>query len=204
MKYLQKRLSKIKKFRIGFFSTLLLLSFFLSDPIFASASLVSIILHEFGHILAAKIKGLYFSEFTLSIFGAGLRPDSSIFSYEDEIFICAFGPFINFITFSPAFLAFLIFDNIFFLYVSLSSLILGLLNLLPIKDMDGGRILHSILCLCIPFEKAEQTVRIISFVSIIILWCFSVYLLMVTGSGLSSFIFSLSLFSKIFLSDSIK
>ena len=195
---------KHKSVRIGFFSVLLLSSFFLNEPSFALASLISITVHELGHVIAAQWLQISFCEFNLSIFGAGLRPDISLFSYKEEIFICACGPTANFFTFLITFPISVIISNTFLLYVSLSSLTLGALNLMPIKDMDGGRILHSLLCLHISPKIAEKSINVISFISIFLLWVCSVYLLLVTATGLSSFIFSASIFSKMFLTDYIR
>lgn len=203
-----KRVSKSlsnKNIRIGFFSVLLLLSFFLTDPIFAIASLISIVIHEFGHIIASKILNVHLSELSLSIFGASLRPDNQLFSYKDEIIICASGPLINFITFMLLFpVYYALCGSTLVLYIALSSLILGLFNLIPIKDMDGGRILRSLLHICLPYYLVDSIMTAVSFISIFLLWLFSVYLLIVTSSGLSPFIFSASLFSKIFLADCVK
>lgn len=206
-KKLKKRLKinpKACNMNIGFFSVLLLTAFIINNPLFAISAIITIALHEMGHIYAAKLIGVNFSEFTLSVFGAALRPENTLFSYADEIFVCIGGPFINFITFTLLIPLFFITSSSFILYVALSSLMLGALNLIPVKDMDGGRILLALLCLILSPSRAHKILTAISFFSIVILWFFSVYLMLIASFGLSSFVFSLTLFSKIFLAESVK
>ncbi len=189
------------KVKIGFFSVMLFLSLLLSHSFFALAAFLSVLIHELAHIAAAKLLKIRLTECKIGIYGAGLSPDSKQFSYKDEIFLCFAGPVSNYISILLLLPLYLYLKNDFLLYFLLSSLILGTLNILPIKSFDGGRILYSILCIFKDPFLAETTLSVISFLLIFIIWCFSVYLLLVAGAGLSLFIFSLSLFSRFFVKE---
>jgi membrane-associated protease RseP (regulator of RpoE activity) len=76
---------------------------------------------------------------------------------------------------------------------------LGILNLLPIREFDGGRILGALLCRVGSQRAAQKTVNALSFFCVFTLWSFSVYLLLRFAASLSLFVFSISLFFKLFI-----
>ena len=187
------------KIKIGFFAIMLILSLLLSDHNFALAAILSVIIHECGHIFAARLLKINMRECKIDIFGAALTPSSSDYTYKKEILLCLGGPSIN--IFSAVLVA-LFCNNIhnnFITYFIFSSIVLALLNMIPIKGFDGGRILFSVLCLILDIVKAERIIGLVSFVAIFLLWIISVYFLMIAKSNLSLFVFSASLFFKIFI-----
>ena len=186
------------KTKIGLLAILMLLSIALSPSLFSLAVLLSAFLHELGHIAAAKLLKIELKELSIGAFGAGLTPSSSLFSFKKEMLLCAAGPLVNLV----CFLILLPFKNLFLNYVSVASLFLGALNLLPITSFDGGRILYSFISRYFTPRTALNITRFLSFIFIFSLWCFSLYLLMRVAISLSLFIFSCSLFLKIFLSES--
>ena len=187
------------KIKIGFFSVLLFLSLFLTHSYFAVCSFIAVILHELGHLIAARLCNVKFNTLSIGIYGAGLKADKTSFSYKNEILIALCGPLANLIS---AFLAIPIYigaQSTSALYFIASSIILGMMNLMPIKTFDGGRILHSVLCLRFSPFASDKTLSVISFFVIFVLWTVSVYLMLIYGMGLSTFVFSLSLFSRFFI-----
>ena len=190
------------KIKVKCFAVMLFLSLVIYHSLFALCVLCAVIIHELGHIFAAKHLNINISECKIDIFGASLSPEFNNFSYKNEIVLCACGPLFNIFT-SLAIMPFwLLTKQEYLLYFILSSLTLALLNLLPIKGFDGGRICQSILCLISEPHLANRSITIISFVCILVLWLISVYLLLIARSNLSLFVFSISLFIKIFLNES--
>ena len=188
------------KFRIGILSILLMISLLIDQSLFSLAMILAIILHECGHILAARLCGIKLRECRIGLFSAGLFPKDSIFSYKKEIFLCFAGPAVNFITSLP--LIFFIHENTAFLqYFVFSSIALGILNLIPIADFDGGRILRAFLYILVEERYARGFLYLLSMVCVLLLWLLSVYILLRRGSSLSLFIFSISLFGRIFVSE---
>ena len=187
------------KIKIGFFAIMLVLSLLISDHNFALSAILSIVIHECGHIFAAKLLKINMRECRIDIFGASLTPSSSDYSYKKEILLCLGGPSINIISavlsamFRPDI------SNNSITYFIFASITLALLNMLPIKGFDGGRILFSTLCLALDITKAERIIAVASFMAIFLLWIISVYFLMIASSNLSLFVFSISLFFKLFL-----
>ena len=190
---------KTFKIKLSFSGAIMVLALFLTHSYLSLAALLAAFLHELGHIITAKIYSIPLGELKLSIFGASLTPKAMLCSYKKEIILCFSGPLVNLISaliFSP----FLKTDNAFFSLFISASLFLGILNLLPIYEFDGGRILFCILSTRYSLKIATNTIKITSFFLIFTLWSLSVYLLLRLSSSISLFIFSISLFSKIFLS----
>ncbi|MBO7310038.1 MAG: hypothetical protein J6U86_01445 [Clostridia bacterium] len=186
------------KFKIGFFTILLLLTTAITMGKYFPAMLCSVAIHEIGHIFMAKIRRIDLRELSVGIFGASLTTEHALFSYFDEVLLCLGGPLFNYasaliwitLTKCP--------PSSFFV---VSSLGLGTLNMLPIKGFDGGRIATAILSFILSIEKANSIIKFLSFVFIFSLWCFSLYLLMKKGASMTVFVFSVSMFVKIFIPD---
>ena len=187
------------KIKIGFFAVMLTLSLILSHSLFSLAALLAALLHEIGHILVARLCKIRLVECKIGIYGAGLFPECNLFSYQKEILLCAAGPLANFLTATVGMIIFNCYPSDFLQWFIFSSFLLGVMNLLPIKDFDGGRILYSLLSVKVSIKAAEQTLRALSFCFIFLLWSFSVYLLLRASSSLSLFVFSISLFVRIFI-----
>lgn len=187
------------KIKVGFFAVIMLLTLIITSPEYFPALVCSVTVHELGHILAAKIKGIKLSKLKLGILGASLFPKDQLFSYGNEIFLCLGGPLMNFISVAVC-IVLKLSSSSFFL---MSSLALGTLNMLPIHGFDGGRILSAFLHMRLSFQRAEQIAKIVSFVFLFSLWCLSVYFLLRRTATLSLFVFSASVFAKIFISEDI-
>lgn len=138
-----------------------------------AALYVSILLHEFGHVLTAKLYGYKTDTITLMLFG-GVAEVNYDFrkNPKSEFWITIFGPLVNFLIFciiTAAVVIFYIFTGFdyekqktnlflnFILELGNLNLLLMLFNLLPIFPMDGGRILRSLVnVFSKDFDKATK------------------------------------------------
>ncbi|MBQ9086199.1 MAG: M50 family metallopeptidase [Clostridia bacterium] len=186
------------KLKIGFFTILLALTLILNPSPFTPAAFLAALFHELGHILMAKLCHIRLRECSIGLFGAGLAPDYGTYSYRQEILLCLAGPLTNLVLGT---LALLLPASDLILAFILSSFFLGLLNLLPIQTFDGGRILSHFLSLKLSPSLSHRLLRVLSFLCVFLMWCFSVYLLLRAAASLSLFVFSLSLFVKLFIED---
>ena len=189
------------KIKVSFFSVLLFSSLVLTQHHYALIPLCVAIIHELGHVLSAKLRKVRLESLDIGIFGARINLDHAIYSYDDEIAVCIGGPLINLISADIALilahtLGILNETLYFFIFASLS---LALINLLPIKSFDGGRILFAMLAKHLSLERAEHIIDVSSFISLFLLWAISLYLLLRTSASLSLFIFSISVFATIFI-----
>jgi len=117
-----------------------LLGIFISGPLLGlavgAALVVSLLLHEVGHMLAAMMLRVPVREFGLCLGGAYNRR-AYAGCRQHEILISAAGPLMNLLLIVPFFFLPLIGPK-----VALCNLILCVVNLLPLTSSDGLRILH--------------------------------------------------------------
>ena len=120
------------------------------------------LLHEAAHAAAAERIGYATDEIVLMPYGATLTADLDGASAKEEILIALAGPFCNFAV-AIVFLALWWCFPALYPYTEtayLTSLSLGVCNLLPALPLDGGRVLHRTLIalfgLCSPPAKARR------------------------------------------------
>ena len=164
----------------------------LSDPKTAFCAVFCSIVHELGHYFAALMVGARVNAFILYPFGAEMKL-SFLRSYKNDIIISFFGPLIN--IFAALIGNFLGIESFFVIY----NLTLAFLNLLPIKHLDGGSILSALLLTRLYPNRAEGIVTAISFLLLVLLWGFAVYVFMMKGGSPSLFFIAVTLFASTFL-----
>ena len=152
-------------------------------------------LHECGHVAAAKALHVPLSGLRMSFLGARLEVSGRMMSYGEEWLLCAAGPFVSLVA---AALASPLWRFSSARDFSCASLVLGLLNLLPIQSFDGGRMLACTLARFGGARAAERGIQLCSFVFLFLLWAVASYFLLRVGDGLGLFCFSLALFLRFF------
>lgn len=187
---------------VGLVPALLLIAMLILQPAgMALTSLLGAAIHEGGHLLAAKKLGVPLRSLDIGPLGATIRIRSGLISYGKEFLLCAAGPAANFVSAG----------TVYFLYrQSLAgekftvdfctvSMMLGILNLFPVENFDGGRMLCCAVGSFFGPAAACSALRVFSFISVTGLWMLSVYLLLRFGCSLSLFVFTLSLFYRIYI-----
>ena len=194
-----KRMSR-RRIRIAPQVALLFLLMILGDHSgLCFVTVVAALLHECGHLLAARLLHVPISGLQMSFLGARLEVSGRILSYGEEWLLCAAGPFASLCAAALAAPLWQIFalSRAF----SCASLVLGLLNFLPIQSFDGGRMLACTLARFCGTRAADRGGRLCSFLFLFLLWAVAVYFLLRVGDGLALFCFSLSLFLRFFEGD---
>ncbi len=187
------------KIKLTFSGFLMLVALFITHSYISLAAIIAATLHEAGHLIAAKLCKIPIKELKLGIFGAALSISDEFKSYKKEIILSVSGPLINLISVLILYPIFKNSDGFANLFLA-ASLFLGFLNLMPIYDFDGGRALFCTVSYFFSPDIAIKVLKVTSAVLIFSLWTLSVYLLIKLSSSLSLFVFSLSLFSKFFIS----
>ncbi len=178
------------------FWVLIILGF--DTPYIGICTILAAIIHELGHIAAAK---LISKEFSLSAVLSGFRiRGNKLLSYKEEAVIAAAGPLINLIVFL---LLFFIFNNEngYISVFAALNLFTALSNLLPIRGYDGYRILA---CLFRIFGHSEIPfifLRCISFLFITLFSFISLYFMAKFDGGYWIYFIFLSALIKTILND---
>jgi Zn-dependent protease len=156
--------------------------------IVAAAALV----HELGHIAAARWVGVGIRGMKLDLFGARLEL-GGLLSYGREFWIAAGGPLAGLLSVAVLYpLNTLRGREGIELFLG-ASLVLGCVNLLPVGTLDGGRMLRSAVAWMAGDRAAEGVLRWTTGLCLGMLWLLAAYALLRRGELLSVFAFSLCL-----------
>lgn len=117
--------------------------------------LLACVLHELGHWTAVRLLGGRVQALRLTAVGAEMVLDSGrALSYGREAAAAFAGPAVNLL------LAWVSAQTGRYLFAGI-NLCLGLINLLPIRRLDGARVLYCLLSLCRP-ELAQRVMAVLS------------------------------------------
>ncbi len=164
------------KIKISFlFFAMLTMVFAMDEKRVAIVTLLSVALHETGHIVALLCFKAYPEEITFGIFGIRILQNKCKLSYSDEAVVVLCGPAVNIVLFVIFGVLNYTFENQILLIISAVNLVVGIFNLLPVLPLDGGRALLVVLNSFFS-EKAVQRIMVIVGVlfatTIILLGCF--------------------------------
>lgn len=187
------------KIRLAPMTALLFLGLLLFDrQAILIPTIFAALLHECGHLLAARLLGVPLRSLSLDFLGARLSVSGRLLSYGEEWLLAASGPLFSLV---GAVLGALFWrSSSFFVSFSCASLLLGFLNLLPIRSFDGGRMLECFLLSVAGPEVSRRVLRATSFFCLSLCFAGGTYFLLRAGEGAAFFFFSASLFSR-FLGD---
>lgn len=157
-------------------------------------TLAAAALHETGHMIALYLLGLGIKRIAVTPLGLEIDTKRGYRSFFEEITVSLAGCAVNFLTFALLYnrggAATILAD---------ASLLLGVLNIMPVRCLDGGEALFAGLSLfCLP-DTSEKICRRVSFVTLFLLWIPAAYIFLMSGYNYSLFIMCLWLFGKIFL-----
>ena len=153
------------------------------------------LLHEGGHFLAARLCGAETKGLRFDLLGARMEV-GGLLSYGKEFTIACGGPLMNLLCAAALYKLQkqgLVGDSQAASLFLEASLGLGLLNLIPVGTMDGGRMLSAALsALCSP-TVAAVCLKITTTLCLLMLWLLAAYALLRGSPVISLFIFVLIL-----------
>lgn len=121
------------------FVTIFLLSFFV-NPIFAVGYVVMLLIHEFGHIIAARTYGAIVRFGGFTPFGAYIEIINKT-SIKENAIIAISGPLCGLLATIIYLFLFYFLKDYTFLWLSFFGAVVSLLNLLPLNPFDGGKVI---------------------------------------------------------------
>lgn len=108
---------------------------------YAAGFVLMLLVHEMGHYIAAKRRGLNVGAPTFIPFvGAWIQLKQQPMNVETEAYVAFAGPFLGTLGAFAAYFWAREVDSRLLLAVAYSGFFLNLLNLLPVSPLDGGRI----------------------------------------------------------------
>lgn len=150
--------------------------------------------HEMGHIAAMRIFGVHADRFEFTLFGAQIDALPIGISAPKAVVIFAAGPMANLIC--AALMPIFCQSPSVTLFCA-CCISLAIINLLPIRSLDGGSIAETVLCEITPFH-AHTILSIISALTLFLLWLAAVYLLLMFDGNISLMLFCAYLFVTLF------
>jgi len=165
----------------------------------ALATITAALAHELGHITVIGLNGIGIREIGVTPYGFEIVQKRPCKSFFEQISVSLAGCAFNFI------LGIALYGcGGFCAKIAFASITLGLLNIMPIACLDGGEAFEALLsCFLLP-DTAFRICRIISFVTLFLLWLPAVYIFMFSGYNYSLFIICVWLFGKLFAPFRIK
>lgn len=159
------------------------------------AVLLAALAHECGHLLAARRLGVSFSRLEIGALGAVLFPRRGICSYRTEWLLAAAGPAASLLV------AILLWRAPIDFAATLATISasLALLNLLPIRGLDGGRMLHALCAQWLPLSLGARVTLAAEQVCLWFLFSLSGCLLLQRGEDLFLLLLCAALFARSFL-----
>lgn len=150
------------------------------------------LLHEAGHIAAAKALRVPGAGTSALPFGLSLKFDFSGVPYAKEAAVCAAGAAANAVACA---VTLLIFRHpgthaVFFIFTNIS---LALFNLLPVSPLDGSGILRAVLCIFFEPRCANRAAAWICAIFSAAFFVFTVYIQLRIGANLSLMLISVFL-----------
>lgn len=128
--------------------------------------LLAAFLHESGHLFCCFLLKIPVRRVRLTLVGAELALDGRSESGWEECIVALGGPLMNLLCCGGAAA---LYDNESSLLFAGASLILGLFNLIPVRPLDGSRILHGLLSLRDLSLADEVTERVTQWGQIVLL-----------------------------------
>ena len=140
--------------------------------------LISVMIHETGHITAMCVFGFAPDKIKLSLFEISINDNSRHKrTFWQNLIIIFFGPFFNFICFIMFYLLYLKGNDEFYPF-AIANLSVGLFNMLPVLSLDGGQLLYAILGRFFSDSISEKTVNVVTFIFLFPLFAFGFLLLL--------------------------
>ena len=151
---------------------------------FALSLCLAVCIHEIGHISAAMLLGADIMSFKGTFLGLRIRYSSISLGTAGECIVNLSGSLFGLLSAAAVSITPLIRYDFFISFAAL-SVTLALVNLLPVRGLDGGSTIMCILDRFMLPDRSEKIMNIISTASSIAFWVVSVRIQMRSGVNLS-------------------
>ena len=152
--------------------------------------LISVLLHESGHLAVMALYGIGIEKITLLPIGIDIQRRHKYISYQKEAVLALAGAAVNL--------------TVFVMLgcrgeLAYTNLLYALINLIPAKGLDGGNALEALLLSALDMDRAQRVLDVTSFIFLILLWMLGVYMLLLLNGNISIFALSIFLFVSVIM-----
>ncbi len=171
----------------------------LDTPSNVFITISSSILHEAGHLFTMISLGNKPEKVKFELAGINIiRNQETSISTKNEILISLGGPLINALMTAVCCIVLAFYNNENVLTFACINLILMTFNLLPVKKLDGGRILYFLLSTKLDFMLCSKILKITSLCFILIIFVWGIYIFVASSYNFSLIIIAVFLFISYF------
>lgn len=168
-------------FRFGIIGAgLFLLLLLFGSTAFPLSFCAAVVIHEGGHLLAARLMGAECRSFRIGLTGLILDFDYSRLTYGRECLIQLAGSGVGILS---VWIAACFGERT--VYYCVCALCLNIVNLLPITGLDGGAVLSSVLHMCLDDTVAVRISRAVSLVTAVFLWVCALWICLRTEGNVT-------------------
>ena len=149
-------------------------------------TMASALIHEFGHIITLKLFGKRIIAICAGTFGLNIVTDHKMISYPKECIISASGPLMNLLSalLGVLFLKFCKSTGDYY-FIGI-NLLYFIINMLPIRALDGGQLLYNAVSLVLNTETAENVLSATTAFFMIVLAAISTCIVLFGNGNLSA------------------
>lgn len=149
-------------------------------PVLLAALMLAALLHELAHYAVLRLFGVRTARFTVTGLGATLCvPELHRLSYGAELLSAAAGPLMNLLLWVVLSLT----GRDELTLFAGAQMVLGILNLLPVRPMDGGRILWLAAAYLTEPYTADRVAAAVGLAVSSTLFLLCLWLVLTTGNG---------------------
>lgn len=174
----------------------------ITDKTFLSICAVGLIFaHELGHIILARILNVPIREINFGAMSIDICKSQIYYekSFLKKIFLVLGGCIFNFCIYLVLYMIYLATRKIIFMYISVQSLCIGIINILPIESLDGGEVVNLILHRFFGYESAKRISNVISIIFLVPIIFLGIFLVIKSWHNMSVIMLAIYLiFEKYF------
>lgn len=163
-----KTIHKIKSAEVSFLVLILISKMLITGSFSPLTYILAAILHECGHLLTMFVLGCRSCKIRFVGFGIEIAGES-VFSYRNEVIVGAMGPIINLACAALMWLLQYCFQIRSTGDFIIASLVYAAINLIPIRPLDGYKIVYNSLCMFVDYNKSCVIMKSITVLCLILL-----------------------------------
>ncbi len=176
---------KIKKVKINIFSPFTLVILLCNESVYSFLLIIlSIAIHETGHLLAIFILNVKIENIKIEPFGCSIAIDRYT-KYKNEIIISLSGPILGMLV--SILCSFLLnsYSSVYLFYFMILNFSYSIINLIPCKGLDGGMLISSIFSLIFEPNRSYIITELIFRMSSSLMLLLMIYVCFRVGFNLS-------------------